>query len=1147
MRIIKGRKRSKNKKPTLVLKINVIQTENIEALKTFNCNPVCFVTTNTFYSQKTSKLKNSNTHWNQTLKIKLPRNPTSKWLRIIVYDVLPTGNPPTTPNRSRTTTANTSTIALSNSGQNSLSHSSRNLNVTSKSNQTSTSINSVSSATTAVGSYTGSSLSTSSSGSMHKAKTNSYLYLGETKFSLLDLFKRRDTTTSYKFSIEPQWYHLYDMKRGNRQNSSNSDYLVGDILLGFKLECNFKKMPTFQAFNSWRNDLNYYLNGIDRSKARMRSSSSLPPPLEDMVSSSSDVSVDEIQCEKSYSDSELAREEEDEEEEEEGEDIDAEDEIDDEESIEDVNSGDSMSIEKTYDTDNDTAYDSISEVVSLNDEELDILNDFEDEDHSSATDMNVHDIDEDKHISLSSMITALDEYDVVEPEDVERLPFVSENDITSVDDEFENQRGSDEDFDIYNEEKNEDTDSQSNEYIGSRLLHLQRGKRKKAYANYIYRRAKNNFFISKKEHATGVVFMHIEAIKNLPALKNRLSKTNYEMDPFIVISFGRRVFKTSWRKHSLNPEFNEYAAFEVFPHETNFAFSIKVVDKDSFSFNDDVAKCELAWFDMLQQQQHENEWIPYEIPLDLTVEPKHAPKQPTLYSHFKFVSYASLKNNFWKEAVNTSLDLEILDIVQVMLYLERLGSFTVDDSFELFQHFNKSGWAGESISRSQLVEGLQAWRKSTNFRRIWTCPRCLRSCKPTRNARRSKLVLENDLITHFAICTFSKEHKTLKPSYVSSAFASKRWFSKVLIKLTYGKYALGSNNANILVQDRDTGIIIEEKISAHVKLGMRIIYNGKSPESKKFRSLLKTLSVRQGKKFDNTASAKQIEPFIKFHSLDLSQCRDKNFKTFNEFFYRKLKPGSRLPESHNKEIFFSPADSRCTVFSTIQESKEIWIKGRKFSIKKLANNYSPEIFNDSKCSIGIFRLAPQDYHRFHSPCNGKIGKPIYLDGEYYTVNPMAVRSELDVFCENIRVIIPIDSPQFGKLLYIPIGAMMVGSILLTCKENDLVEGGQELGYFKFGGSTIVIVIPHDNFMFDSDLVKNSSERIETLVKVGMSIGHTSNVSELKRVRIKVDDPRKIEQIKRTISVSDENARNVGNATWEYHTLREMMNRGFTEI
>lgn len=92
-------------------------------------------------------------------------------------------------------------------------------------------------------------------------------------------------------------------------------------------------------------------------------------------------------------------------------------------------------------------------------------------------DINVHDIDEDTRISLSSMITALDEYDIVEPEDVAKLPAVSENDITSVDDEeSENQQESDEEFDIYNEDEREDSDSQSNEYIGSRLLHLQRGK-----------------------------------------------------------------------------------------------------------------------------------------------------------------------------------------------------------------------------------------------------------------------------------------------------------------------------------------------------------------------------------------------------------------------------------------------------------------------------------------------------------------------------------------------------------------------------------------------------------------------------------------------------------------------------------------------
>ena len=55
------------------------------------------------------------------------------------------------------------------------------------------------------------------------------------------------------------------------------------------------------------------------------------------------------------------------------------------------------------------------------------------------------------------------------------------------------------------------------------------------------------------------------------------------------------------------------------------------------------------------------------------------------------------------------------------------------------------------------------------------------------------------------------------------------------------------------------------------------------------------------------------------------------------------------------------------------------------------------------------------------------------------------------------------------------------------------------------------------------------------------------MNELKRIRIKVDDPKKIERIKRTISVSDENAKSTGNVTWEYHTLREMMNKDFAGL
>ena len=75
-----------------------------------------------------------------------------------------------------------------------------------------------------------------------------------------------------------------------------------------------------------------------------------------------------------------------------------------------------------------------------------------------------------------------------------------------------------------------------------------------------------------------------------------------------------------------------------------------------------------------------------------------------------------------------------------------------------------------------------------------------------------------------------------------------KWFTKALIKLTYGKYKLGGNSANILVQDRMTGIIVEEKMSVYVRLGIRLLYKGlDKARSKRVRILLKNMSIKQGK------------------------------------------------------------------------------------------------------------------------------------------------------------------------------------------------------------------------------------------------------------------------------------------------------------
>jgi phosphatidylserine decarboxylase len=259
------------------------------------------------------------------------------------------------------------------------------------------------------------------------------------------------------------------------------------------------------------------------------------------------------------------------------------------------------------------------------------------------------------------------------------------------------------------------------------------------------------------------------------------------------------------------------------------------------------------------------------------------------------------------------------------------------------------------------------------------------------------------------------------------------------------------------------------------------------------RKLLRGLSIKQGVKYDDPASKSEIEKFINFHQLDMSEVLlpIEDFRNFNEFFYRALKPGARpcsAPE--NPRIIVSPADCRTVVFNTVDEATTVWIKGREFSIEHLLGNAYPEDANRfAGGALGIFRLAPQDYHRFHIPVDGVMGTPKPIEGEYYTVNPMAIRSALDVYGENIRVIVPIDSVAHGRVMVICVGAMMVGSTVITRKGGENVKRGEELGYFKFGGSTIITLFEPGVMKFDDDLVDNSATALETLVSRSLICCH----------------------------------------------------------
>lgn len=74
------------------------------------------------------------------------------------------------------------------------------------------------------------------------------------------------------------------------------------------------------------------------------------------------------------------------------------------------------------------------------------------------------------------------------------------------------------------------------------------------------------------------------------------------------------------------------------------------------------------------------------------------------------------------------------------------------------------------------------------------------------------------------------------------------------------------------------------------------------------------------------------------------------------------------------------------------------------------------------------------------------------------------------------------------MAYVLVGAMLVGSIILTVSKGATVHRLDELGFFAFGGSTVICIFKKGAIQFDSDLLENSARQFETLVRVGNSIG-----------------------------------------------------------
>ena len=231
------------------------------------------------------------------------------------------------------------------------------------------------------------------------------------------------------------------------------------------------------------------------------------------------------------------------------------------------------------------------------------------------------------------------------------------------------------------------------------------------------------------------------------------------------------------------------------------------------------------------------------------------------------------------------------------------------------------------------------------------------------------------------------------------------------------------------------------------------------------------------------SSSKKISPFILDYKLDASQFVDslENFKSFNDFFSRKLKSSSRPIQGTDNQLIF-PADGRHIVVNDLSREQAIWAKGQSFDLKKLLGS-ADRAERYQHGSVLISRLCPTDYHRFHFPCGGIISESELMNGYLYSVNPIALMRNISYLWQNKRSVTELNSDTFGKVCLLEVGATCVGGIIQTFDKGN-VRKGEEKGYFRFGGSMTMIFLEPGVVTFSDDLLEQSKNGIELYALMG---------------------------------------------------------------
>lgn len=238
-----------------------------------------------------------------------------------------------------------------------------------------------------------------------------------------------------------------------------------------------------------------------------------------------------------------------------------------------------------------------------------------------------------------------------------------------------------------------------------------------------------------------------------------------------------------------------------------------------------------------------------------------------------------------------------------------------------------------------------------------------------------------------------------------------------------------------------------------------------------------------GRFMNSPLSKVLIKRFVRKNHIDLEAYERTDYRSFNNFFTRKIDPALR-PVSMQPGALIAPCDGKLSVYS-IKKDDTVEIKGHSYTMNELVQNSRIAGSYEGGVML-VFRLTVSDYHRYHYPDSGIKSQNTHIHGAFHTVNPVAA-SVRRIYCENAREYFTLSSENFGEILMMQVGALLVGRI---CNKHQkaAVRRGQEAGWFEYGGSTVIVCLGKHTVDILPELTKSSELNRETDVKMGQAIG-----------------------------------------------------------